>query len=575
MELVSDLELEISKILSNFGVKEPVRLSVPKKEEFGDLTLYGFDFLIKKHNLEEKRDEIIEKIKEEPYIMKVEIKKGNLNIFLNYKEIWKKLIGGILERGIDYFIYKLKKEKDSKIIVLDYFSPNIGKIPHYGNFRSAIIGSCLRNIFELFGDRVIGVNWVGDLGTGFGSLLYAYKKWGDLERVKKEGVKYLMELYRKFHKEKEKNPKLWEEAKKEHMKLELADPETLKIHSLFCKLMMDRLRKTWYRWFNLRYEDENGESYYLERAKKLIEECLQKGIALKENGTIRVDLTKFGLDRPVLQKSDGTTLYLTRDTAAAIVLYEKYKYDLRICVVAREQETHFKQQKAILRLLGYPFWDKVYHLKFGLVLAKTKEGIKKFSTRKGIGVTTEDAIKKCKLRVKRKMLKEKKVEREKIDETSWKIAIGAIIFFILKYDPSKDIVFEWKKILDTKGFSHIPVAYSVVRANGILRRLPEIPKIDEIDKIDYSPAPEESSILRKFLEIRELLENCYKKYSIHLIPRYLYELSMLFNKFYEKWQVLLEKNKNARLFRIFLVMAFYRIMKEIYSLLNISLPEKM
>ncbi len=557
----------ILSLLREKGIEESFEFKVPPKPEWGDLTTNLPAKIWGKYKVDISMD-LKERLEKLDIVEKVEAVRGNLNIFLRWNLVSEDLLKGIFSGGINYFKENLG---EGKTVVIDYFSVNIARLPHFGHLRSGVIGSFLRNLFEFFGYKVIGVNFWGDVGTQFGALIYAFKKWGSFEELKKEGIRHLMKLYVKFHEEKEKDPSIWERAKEEYKKIEEGDPENRRLLELFREMTRKRLKKTWYNWFNLRFEDERGESDFIDKAKEVVREFLERGIAFKgENGEIRIDLEKFKLGKPVLLKSDGTTIYLSRDLAAAINHYERYNFSKKIYVVSNEQSLHFKQLSKILEISGYPFYKDLYHLKFGMVLMKTEGGAKKMSTRKGRAVSAEDAIRRTKLKVKRIMWRNKNVPRDMIDSEAWKVAIGSIVFFILKYDPNKDIVFDWGKILDFNGFSGPFVQYSLVRAKSILKKAGEFERIYKIGEINEK----ERELLRTMLRTGLILKESLRSLKPNLLMEHLYFLSRSFNEFYESCPVLKEKG-DKKYFRLTLVEGFARLMEGLLKLSNIPVPERM
>lgn len=557
----------IRSFLEEKKIYEDFELKVSPKSEWGDLTtnlplrIYG------KYKVDIS-EELKKRLEEVDIVKRVDVVRGNLNIFLDWKKFSRKFIKDICEKGIEYFRKDLGK---NKTVVIDYFSVNIARLPHFGHLRSGVMGSVLRNLFEFFGYRVIGVNFWGDVGTQFGALIYSFKKWGSFDELRRKGIKHLMELYVKFHEEKEKNPEIWERAKEEYKKVEEGDPENRRLLELFKKMTRKRLKETWYKWFNLRFEDERGESSFIDETKEVANELLDKKIAFfGENGEIRVDLEKYGLGKPVFIKSDGTTLYFSRDFTATLKHFEEYKFSKKIFVVSNEQSLHFKQLIKLFEVSGYNFYKDLYHLKFGMLLIKTEKGAKKMSTRKGRVISAEEAIRRTKIKVKRIMWKSKKVGREEIDREAWKVALGSIIFFILKYEPKKDIVFDWDRILDFDGFSGPFVQYSAVRARSILENIERDYEIHSLEPDKY-----ERNLMREILRTGEILTESLRNYKLNLLAEHSYRLARAFNEFYESCPVIREKDEKRKAFRYNLTKAFFKIMKDILSLMNIEIPSRM
>ena len=490
-------------------------------------------------------------------------------------------------------------EKRDKTILVDYFSANIGKPPHFGNLRSAIIGNPIRRILKKLGYDVIGINWWGDFGTQFGELIYAFKKWGSEEELRKNAVKHLYDLYVKFNKELEKDPSLKEEAKREYKILEEAMleffneiPKSVKVAlekyfegekinnllknlseketnyflwKIFREETINWARREFYPKLNLEFEEESGESFFLIEARRIVDELIKKGVAEIDKDNSVIVKTSKGV--AVLLKSDGTTLYITRDLAAAKVHYEKYKFEKKIYVVANEQTQHFQQLIEIAKKANYPFADKLYHLKFGLVLMKTEEGVKKFSTRKGRAVFATDVLEKA-FQLAYEEIKKRNPDKdeESLRRNAEIIGYGAVIYTIVRYDPKKDVVFDWDKILSLQGKTGPFIQYSAVRAKRILEKYN-----GKIEKPKDLEEGEEKLLLWLFY-YPAVLEQVERSLKPNILAEYLYNLAEQFNKFYEKYRVIGSEREKER---IWLVKKVYDILKEGLGLLGINVPEFM
>ncbi|AAR39060.1 NEQ208 [Nanoarchaeum equitans Kin4-M] len=492
-----------------------------------------------------------------------------------------------IEKVIDY-LENPPTYKKNQTYVLDYFSPNIGKPPHVGNLRSAIIGNPLKNILRKVGYNVISINWWGDFGTQFGELIYAFKTKGDEKELRKNPIKHLFELYTWFNRELEKNPEIKNYAREEFKYLEEAMYKGIQIDvspffegkplsellknktreeqnyilwKIFREITIKYMREQFYPKLKLEFDEESGESFFLKKAKEVAKELLEKGVAEEDKNSIIVR-TPYGV--ALLLKSDGTTLYLTRDLAAAIEHYEKYKFDKKIYVVANEQSQHFNQLIYIAKKANYPFADKLYHLKFGLLLLKTEEGVKKFSTRKGRAVFAEDILEKAYELAKEEILKRNKDKPlEEIEKNAKIIGYGAVIYAIVRYDPKKDIIFDWDKILSLNGKTSVFIQYSAVRAKHILDKYNKpIERPNNLEK-------DEERLLLWLFYYYAVLEESARKLKPNILAEYLYNLAEEFNRFYEKNRVI---GSNREKERVWLVNKTYQILKEGLNLLGIDVP---
>lgn len=506
-----------------------------------------------------------------------------------------------IPKVIDYLERGFSWPKKDKTIVIDYFSANIGKPPHFGNLRSAIIGNPVKKILKRLGYNVIGVNWWGDFGTQFGELIYAFKQWGDEEKLRENAVSHLYELYVKFNKELENNPELKDKAREEYKYLEETMYDYLKhgipegIKSRLDKYFKERekintilaglgrgeqnyilwkiFREETINWarrefcpkLDLSFEEESGESFFLLQAKEIVQELINKGVAeIDKDGSVIVRTSK-GV--AVLLKKDGTTLYITRDLAAAKEHYERYHYDKKIYVVANEQTQHFQQLFEIVERANYPFAGKLYHLKFGLVLIKTSEGVKKFSTRKGRAVFATDVLEEAyKLAYEQVKKRNPDKDEKEIVENAKKIAYGAVIYSIVKYDPKKDVIFDWDKILSLEGKTGPFIQYAAVRAKRILEKYGG--KIEKPNNL----SDEEQELLLWLFYYPAVLESIERSLKPNMLAEYLYNLAEVFNRFYERNRVLGSDREKQR---VWLVKKTYDTLKEGLELLGIKVPSFM
>src|SRR3989339_1261008 len=457
-----------------------------------------------------------------------------------------------------------------KVAVIDYSGPNIAKPIGVGHLRSTIIGQALANIYEATGYSVIRDNHLGDWGTQFGKLVYAYRQWGDKKKIAENPIKELNDLYIKFHEEADKNPEIEDIAREIFQKMEEGDSELIKLWIKFRSISIAEFKKIYER-LGIKFDAYLGESYFAEETDKLVEECLEKKLAKKdeETGAIAVE-DLDGVPSFLLRKKDDSGLYITRDLAALIFRVKVFEPDDILYVVGEEQSLHFKQLFALARALGYIDGAKAKHIGFGLVLS----GGEKMSTRKGTLIELEELIKqsveKSKeiLRQKNKDLSEKEIE-----EISEIVGLGAVVYNDLRQSRQKNISFDWKRMLDFEGGSAVYLQYTVARINSILKKLNADETKEKISKPIFEKESE-VALARKMMFFPQIILDAQKHNSPHLVAVYLEELAQLFNHFYNEVLVINTKDANLRLSRVLLIKSVATVIKNGLGLLGVKTPEK-
>ncbi len=551
---------ECKKILEKYGIEkekiENLKIEIPPKNIKADLSIPCFQFV--NENKEIKKiaidlENFFNSFENKNLIEKAEAIGPYLNIHINYKNFSEIVIKEILEMEEKYGSEKRK----NKVIVIDYSSPNIAKPMNIGHLRSTIIGQAIYNILKFLGYKCIGDNHLGDIGTQFGKLIVAYKKWGNKEKVEKNGIKELMNLYVKFHKEADET--LEEEARIWSKKLEDGDKEAKKLWKWFVKISKKEFEKI-YKMLNIRFDLQLGESFYIDKTKEVIEDC--KKIATESEGALVI---KFDdLPALVIQRADKASLYQTRDLATIKYRKERFNFYKCLYVVGSEQNLYFKQVFRAAEMLGYIKENECVHVNFGLM--RLPEG--KISTREGRVVFLEDLINKS-IELAEGLIKdsEKLNEKEK-KEIARKIGIGAIIFNDLKEDRVKDIIFDWNKALNLKGDSCPYIQYSAVRAKSILDSFSK--KIEKFNIEDLNE--DEKALVKQLSMFPKIVKTSGENYKPHFIAQYLLELADIFNKFYERNRVI---GSEKEIERILLVKCVYIVIKNGLKLLNIEIPERM
>ncbi len=572
---MSNYKIEIANALknhieTNFNTNLTLNLEdlfiKPEKENFGDISLPCFRLspILKKSPVQ-IADLLIEPLNTLDFIEKSENVNGYLNIHLNTENIFLKLHEQFYSTDKSLFKTDILK---GKTVVVEFSSPNIAKPFSIGHLRSTVIGNFLSNLFENAGADLISVNHIGDWGTQFGKLIVAFSLWGDKEKLKKEPVNHLLELYVKFHSESEKDNSLEEKAREAFKNLENGEKFETELWEQFRDYSLEEFNKT-YKRLNVKFNHTTGESFYSDKIQDVVDLLEKHKLLMISRNAIVVDLEKYNMPPCLIKKSDGATLYATRDLAAAIYRHKTFNFDNMFYVVGAEQSLHFKQFFKVLELANQEYAKNMEHIAFGLY--RFKDG--KMSTRKGKVIFLNDVLDEAVNRVKNIMeeknpdLTEK--EKEDIAET---LGVSAVIFNDLKNDRIKDVSFSWDEVLNMEGDSGPYISYSYVRCLSILK------KADLNITLDLSNLKikneEEKRLISKLLEYKDVLNTCVKTRKSHHLTSYLLDLTKKFHSFYHSCRVIGE-DKQTSAFRLELVKITATTLKEGAKLLGMRLPEKM
>ncbi len=492
--------------------------------------------------------------------LRIEVAGRFINFFIS-KEYLIKELKQILKQKDKYGSSKAGK---GKTIVIDYSGVNIAKPFGIGHLRSTIIGQAIYNLYKCQGYKVIGDNHLGDWGTQFGKLIYAIKNWGNEKEVKNYSVKSLVALYIKFHEEAEKNPELIIEARQWFEKLEKGDKDARKIWKECVKISLKEFERV-YEILGINIDLTLGESFYESMLKGVIEEANQKGISQKSEGAVILPFPNNALPPLMIEKSDGATLYSTRDLATIKYRIDKFKPDKIIYEVGSEQSLHFKQLFWAVELLGWAKKENFVHVAHGLM--RLRSG--KMSTRKGEIIYLEDVLNEAIERAG-KIIEEKNPNLADKANIAKTIAIGGVKYNDLSSHPSTDIIFDWDKVLNLEGNSGPYLQYAYIRAKNILNKSEE--KADS-KKLEFKEA-KEIDLLRKLEQYPCIIEKAAENYSPNFICSYLFELSKEFNSFYESVPVL-KAEEGLIPSRLALVKATAQVIKNGLNLLGIEVPDQM
>ena len=488
-----------------------------------------------------------------------------LNGYVNFKidrVFWtKQTLERILSEGDRY---GSSDEGKGKTVCIDYSSVNIAKPFHIGHLSTTVLGSALYKLHKFLGYTPVGINHLGDYGTQFGKLISAYKRWGKKEDVEKGGLRALNALYVRFHEEAEKDPSLNDEARSFFKKIEDKDEESVALFNWFKELTLKDVSRI-YELLDVHFDSWAGESFYNDKMQPVVDELREKGLLKESEGAQIVDLEAYGMPPCIILRSDGASLYATRDIAAAI--YRKKTYDFYKClyVVAYQQNLHFKQFFKVLELMGKEWAKDLVHVAYGMV--SLEDG--SMSTRKGKVVYLEDVIQKC-VQKAHDIIAEKNPSLENKEEIARTVGVGAVIFGALYNNKIKDITFSYDKVLNFEGETSCYVQYTCARANSVLDKGGRggTYSVGEV-------VPQEFELVKKLADFPSTLHDALEKYEPCFVARYAVDLSQLFNKFYFDCSILNAGDENTRNFRLALTQATLVTLTNALRLLGIGVPEKM
>ncbi len=495
-------------------------------------------------------------------IEKVENVGGYCNIFMNREKYVEAIMSKVGQENLG-----VKKLGTGKTICMDYSSPNIAKNFHVGHLRTTIIGNSLNKLHEKLGYEVVRINHLGDWGTQFGKLIVAYKNWSSKEEVEEKGIEELMRIYVKFNTEKDAKPELMEEARAWFVKMEQNDEEALAIWNWFKEISMVEYERV-YELLGVSFDSYKGESFYRDKVPALVEELKEKGLLTESQGAKIIDLSAYDMAPCLITKSDGGSIYHSRDIAA--ILYRKKTYDFEKClyVTGSEQSLHFKQIFKAIELMNYDWYDNLVHVPYGLV---SLEGAK-LSTRTGNIVYAEDILKEAMERAM-KAIHEKNPSLADKEMVAKQVGVGAVIFHDLYNQRIKNVNFSWDEVLSFEGTTGPYVQYTYARAKSILRKSGGVQKNAAID---YSVLTDDVSfgLVKTLLGYEAAIAGAVERYEPSVVARYLITLATAFNRFYHECPILQadDKEKQARLVLVDMVQ---RVIKDACSLLGIECPEEM
>lgn len=568
MHIIKFMKEEVIKVLQKALKKIDVKLKkqeienfleIPPSAEMGDYAFPCF-FLAEKLKQEPRQIalQIREKINEiQVNFEDIQTSGAYVNFFVNRKDLARQVVWDAITQKENFGKGKIGKGKK---IVVEFSSPNIAKPFSIGHLRSTIIGNSIANFCEFQGFKTKRINYFGDWGTQFGKLAYGYQKFGKESELKKDVIKHLLKIYVKIN----KDEKYEKPSRETFKKMEQGDKKVLLLWKNFRELSIEQFEEI-YKQLGIKFDVYEGESEYNKKLESIIQKLEKKKLLEKSKGALIVDLKKYGLGVCIIQKSDGTSIYATRDIAAAIERHKKYGFSKMIYEVGQEQKLHFKQVFKILELMGYKWAKDCAHIYHGLYLGKSG---KKLSTRKGESFSMEGILsqtqKLASKEIKKRFPKLSKKENQKRAE---KIAIAAIFYGDLKNNRTKDIIFDLDRFVSFDGNTGPYILYGYARASSIIKKSKQ-PGHFEINDLENK----EFELAKKLSLFSEVVLKAYEQMNPSLIANYSYELAQIFNEFYQKCPVL---NSKSEPFRLALVEAFRQTLRNSMNLLGIELLEEM
>ena len=449
-------------------------------------------------------------------------------------------------------------------VVLDYSSPNVAKPFHIGHLGTTVIGHSLKKIHSFVGYNCIGVNHLGDWGTQFGKLIVACRLWGSEKEIEEGGIDKLVELYVRFHKEAESDPSLEDAARAEFAKLEQGDPDNTAMWRWFIKISIEEYKKT-YRMLGIEFDSYNGESFYTDKMPAVVDELREKGLLKIDDGASIVDLSEYSLPPCLILKKDGSSLYPTRDIAAALYRNRTYAFEKCIYVTSAQQILHFQQWFKVVELMGYDFAKKLVHVPYGTVSINGT----KLATRTGNVVLLRDLFSLAVEKVK-SIMEAKNPDLPDRDEVAEKIGVSAIVFHYLMNTRSHDINFVLDDALDFDGNSGPYAQYTYARACSIIEKAGESGPVSG----GTVTSPLESDLIKVLAEFPEKVLVALREYEPSVIVRYILDVCYSFNRMYHECRILNAENSDVRDFRVKLTRAVKTVLGNAFDLVCISKTEK-
>ena len=558
---------EISKI-TNIEINEISKfIEVPKESENGD---YAFPCFKLAKTLKKSPNLIADDLKlniniPENIIEKIEVVGGYLNFFINKETLATEILSEVTKTEN----YGKSNIGEGKNIVIDYSSPNIAKTFHIGHLRTTVIGAALYNIYKYLGYNVTGINHIGDYGTQFGKLIEGYKRWGTEYNLDENPIEKLTEIYVRISNLCKEDESVLEDCRNNFKKLEDGDKECVELWTKFKDLSLKEFQKV-YDILGIKFDSWNGEAFYTDKMQEVIDLLQKSGKLIESQGARIIDLEEYGMAPCLIQKSNGSSTYATRDLAAILYRARTYDFDKALYVTSYEQTLHFKQVFQVAKLLGLDkkYTDGLEHISYGMVLLETG----KMSTRDGNVVKLEDLLNEAIERAK-EIINEKNPKLKNKDEIAKKVGVGAVVFNDLSNSRVKDEIFNWDRILSFQGETGPYLQYTYVRTKSIIEKAGGLPSFENIDK-KYLLEDSANKILKILYNFEKTLIQVTEKNEPCILSRYLIDLAKAYSNFYNENQIITE-DKKIQNTRIFLTYATGNVLKIGAKLLGMEMPDRM
>ncbi|MEJ8771927.1 arginine--tRNA ligase [Streptococcus sp. HCA-5024] len=553
---------ELAKVIDSLDQDAILNLlEQPKSSDLGDIAFPAFSLAkVERKAPQAIAADIAEKIDQSAF-EKVVATGPYVNFFLDKSKISDQVIKSVIEVGADY---GQQDEGHGQNITIDLSSPNIAKPFSVGHLRSTVIGDALSNIFRKMGYNTIKINHLGDWGKQFGLLMVAYKKWGSKEAVEANPIDELLKLYVRINAEIENDPELDDEGRLWFKKLEDGDPEATELWQWFRDESLVEFNRI-YKLLGVEFDSLNGEAFYNDKMDEAVQILEDKGLLKESKGASIVELDDVNLPPAMIKKSDGATLYITRDIATAIYRARTYNFVKNIYAVGQEQSNHFRQLKAVLKKMGFDWSDDMVHVDFGLV-TKNRQ---KLSTRKGNIILLEPTLQEAISRAKAQ-IEEKNPELENKEEVAHAVGVGAVKFYDLKTDRRNGYDFDLEAMVSFEGETGPYVQYAYARIQSILRKANFTPSTDATYSLSD---PESWEIIKLLQDFSRVVKRAAENYDPSLIAKYAINLAQAFNKYYAHTRILDESPERES--RLALSYSTAVVLKEALRLLGVDAPEKM
>ncbi|MDU1213389.1 arginine--tRNA ligase [Finegoldia magna] len=558
---------ELKKIILGFDTgltEEEISdlIEIPPNSDMGDYAFPVFKLaktFRKAPNL--IAEELAQKAFENEYIKKI----ANVGPYVNFFVNNSKLVESVLTEAVkdDFGSSHIGVGKN---VVFDFSSTNIAKPFHIGHLRSTVIGNAIRNIMKYQGFNTTGVNYIGDYGTQFGMMISAYLKWGDEDKINADPIKELLNLYVKYNKVAKEDEAYMDEARDWFDKLEKKDPTAVKLWSWFREISLKEFQRV-YDLLGVKFDNFNGESFHSQFIGDALEAIDKKNLLEESDGAMIINLDDENLPPVLIKKSNGSSTYLTRDIATAMYRKKTYDFYKNVYVVASQQKLHFEQLRAVLKKMGFDWWNDCEHVSFGMV--SMKDGSMK--TREGKVIFLEDVLNRAIDKTK-SIIEERNPNLEHKEEVAKQVGVGAVIFQDLFNNRIKDYTFDWDQVLNFDGETGPYTQYTFARSCSILDK-GEF-ELKENSKFDLLVDDTEIDIVKHLSKFEEVLLNATEKYEPSFLTRYTVELAKLFNKFYANCPINTAEDE-LKYQRLYLTYSVNKCLKLSLSLLGIEAPVRM